>query len=78
MSSKVAVVKLNKDFQGCFQRALKLIGEIDDLNSSRRNVVIKVGVFDHRSEHHTTIPVLGALVNSFNRAPTVFVVESDN
>ena len=46
MGSKVAVVEFEGSVQKSFERALELIGRIDDLNTSKRSVVIKVGVFD--------------------------------
>jgi len=76
--SKVAVVQLQEDVQGSLRQALKFIGNTDDLNSIERSVVVKVGVFDHKTEHHATVGVVDAVVKSFNRAPQIFLVESDN
>jgi len=78
MASKVAVVEIDKDVQASFEKALKLIGNIDDLNTTERSVVIKLGVFDHKKEHHTTVSVVSAIVDSFNKAPRIFLAESDN
>jgi len=76
--SKVAAVELHEDVQGAFKRALKLIGKIDDLNIMKKSVAIKLGVFDHRTEHHTTGSVVSAIINSFSKAPQIFLAESDN
>jgi uncharacterized protein (DUF362 family) len=76
--SKVAVVKLDGEVEGSFKKALKLIGNIADLNVKDRSVVIKVGVFDPKAGHHTTLDVTRAIVNSFNKAPKIFIAESDN
>jgi len=76
--SKVAIVELNGDAKESFQRALKLIGKIDDLNTKGRSVVVKLGVFDHRTKHHATVSVVDAIINSFNKAPRIFLAESDN
>ncbi len=78
MSSRVAIVELNDNVQASFQHALNLIGNMDDLNTTKRCVVIKVGVFDHRTEHHATVGVVSAIVNSFKKAPRIFLAESDN
>ena len=78
MVSKVAVVEFNGDAQGSFKHALELIGNIDDLNTTEDPVVIKVGVFDHRTKTHSTLSVVDAIVNSFNKAPRIFIAESDN
>lgn len=76
--SKVAIVEFNGDVQDLFKRALKLIGKIDDLNTTERPVTIKVGVFNHRTETHSTVSVINAIINSFNKAPQIFLAESDN
>jgi len=76
--SKVAIVEFNGDVQRSLKQALKLIGNIDDLNTKERPVVIKVGVFNHKAETHSTVSVVDAIVNSFNHAPQIFLAESDN
>jgi uncharacterized protein (DUF362 family) len=78
MFSKVAIVELNQDVKQSFGQALQLIGKIDDLNKTDRSVVIKVGIFDPEAGHHTTVNVVDAIINSFNRAPRIFLAESDN
>lgn len=78
MVSKVAVVEFNGDVHGSFKHALELIGNIDDLNTTESPVVIKVGVFNHRTKTHSTVSVVDAIVNSFNKAPQIFIAESDN
>ena len=78
MTSKVAVVKLGRNRHACFQRALDLIGGIDDLNSRKRPVVIKPGIFDHRKPNHATVGVMKSVVNAFGKAPKIFLAESDN
>jgi uncharacterized protein (DUF362 family) len=76
--SKVAIVEFNGDVQRSLKQALKLIGNIDDLNTKKRPVVIKVGVFNHKAETHSTVNVVDAIANSFNHAPQIFLAESDN
>ncbi len=78
MTSKVAVVEFNGDVKASFKRALKFIGGIDDLNTTERDVVVKPGIFNHKKKNHPTINVVNAIINSFNRAPQIFIVESDN
>jgi uncharacterized protein (DUF362 family) len=78
MTSKVAIVEIDPDPYQSLKQALHLIGGIDDLNTKDRQVVIKVGVFDHRSSQHTTVDVADAIINSFDRAPKIFLAESDN
>jgi len=76
--SKVAILELGEDVEASFKQALKLIGKIDDLNKTERSVVIKLGVFDHRKKQHTTVNVARAIINSFDKAPKIFLAESDN
>lgn len=76
--SKVAIVELNRYVNQSFRQALQLIGNIDDLNAVNRPVVIKVGVFDHKTNHHTTVSVADAIINSFDKALKIFLAESDN
>ena len=78
MGSKVAVVRFEKDVGNSLDRALKLIGKPDDINTIKRSVVIKVGVFDPNAENHTTVSVVDAIIKSFNKAPRIFLAESDN
>ena len=78
MVSKVAIVEFNGDVQRSLKQALKLIGNIDDLNTKKRPVVIKVGVFNHKAETHSTVSVVDAIINNFNHTPQIFLAESDN
>jgi uncharacterized protein (DUF362 family) len=55
-----------------------MIGGISDLSTIRRRVVIKVGVFTTRRSHHSSVDVVRAIINVFNKAPQIFVAESDN
>jgi uncharacterized protein (DUF362 family) len=78
MVSKVAVVSLTQDAARSLGQALTLIGGIDDLNAQAKNVVIKVGVFDPKAKHHSSVGVVDAIVKSFDKAPTIYLAESDN
>ena len=74
---KVAVAHLSGN-DDSFREALKQIGTIEDLNSSSTPVVIKVGVFNHQAQNHTSVEVLKAIIDSFTKAPKIYIVESDN
>jgi len=79
LTSKVAIIKFDENAEArSLKEALRLIGGIDDLNTSKRTVVVKVGVFSHKAENHTSVNVVDAIVNSFDKAPEIFLVESDN
>jgi len=79
LTSKVAIVRFKENAEaGSLKEALRLIGGINDLNTSKRAVVVKVGVFSHKADNHTSISFADAIINSFNKAPKVFLAESDN
>ncbi len=79
MTAKVALVKFDRNAEAAaLQRALHLIGGISDLKTSRMPVVIKVGVFSHKADNHTSVPFVEAIAESFQRAPHVYLAESDN
>ncbi|MBX5328418.1 MAG: DUF362 domain-containing protein [Candidatus Bathyarchaeota archaeon] len=78
MVVKVAVMELGSDVRESFNQAIQLIGGIDDLNTPQRSVIVKVGVFDHRTNHHTSVDVADAIINSFDKAPKIFLAESEN
>ncbi len=78
MDSKVAVVHFQYDVHKSLERALGLIGKVEELNSSTRPLVIKVGVFDPKAENHTTVNVVDAIIKCFSKASKVYLAESDN
>lgn len=80
MASKVALVEVNGDAQEALKKALTLFGRIDDLNTTKKPVVVKVGVFNHKGPrvNYPTISVVSAIVNSFNNSPKIYLTESDN
>ncbi len=78
MTSKVAIIEVEKDANTALADALKLIGGIDDLNSSKLEVIIKLGVFNPAQGQHTTIDVTRAIIESFPQAPRILLAESDN
>jgi len=77
MVSKVAVVEF-EDAAKSLELALGLIGNMGDLNTSKRSVTVKVGVFDPKAENHASVPVVDAIIKNFNKAPRIFLAESDN
>jgi len=79
LTSKVAIVKFDENTETeSLKEALRLIGGIDDLNISNRIVVVKVGVFSHKADNHTSISFVDAIIDSFSKAPKIFLAESDN
>lgn len=78
MAAKVAIVELNDDYSAALAAALDLLGGLDDLNDPSRPVTIKVGLFDPKQHHHTAVEGVGAIAAAFDRAPRVYLAESDN
>jgi uncharacterized protein (DUF362 family) len=78
LTSKVAVVEFDQDNKVPLKRAIDLVGGIGDINVADRSVVVKVGVFSHEAENHSSIDIVDAIIGRFDRAPKVFVAESDN
>ncbi len=75
---KVALMELGKDVTASFQQALILLGGIPDLNTPKREVLYKLGVFEPKQQAYTTLPVAQAIVDSFPKAPKIWLIESDN
>jgi uncharacterized protein (DUF362 family) len=78
MTSKVAIVNTRSGVSKAFLHALHLVGGIDDINTDRRKVTIKVGIYDPVNLNYPTVPVLMAVINSFKYAEKIMVAESDN
>jgi uncharacterized protein (DUF362 family) len=76
--SKVAIMRFADKDSLSIDRTLGMIGGITDLNTAKRPVVIKVGVFTTKREHHSSVDVVRAIVNVFNKAPEILLAESDN
>jgi uncharacterized protein (DUF362 family) len=77
LAVRVAVARFDGSGDS-FREALKQLGTIEDLDSASRPVVVKVGVFDHHTQNHTSVDVVKAIVDSFSRSPRIYVAESDN
>ncbi len=78
LTSKVAIIEFDEDPAGALKQVLDMIGGIDDLNTAERFVVVKVGVFSHKAGNHTSVGIVDAITNCFDKAPKVFLAESDN
>ena len=78
LGSKVAIMRFIERDDLTINRALDLIGGIDDLNTTKRHVTIKVGVFTTLRTHHSSVNVVRSIINAFDKAPEILLVESDN
>lgn len=61
-----------------FTTALDLIGGINDLNTPEKKIVVKVGIYNTQTGICTTVNTLNSIINSFDKATTIRVVESDS
>lgn len=78
MTSKVAILRIDENETESLKETIRLIGGIDDLNTSERAVVIKVGVFSHKADNHTSVPLVKAIIKNVHKASKIFLAESDN
>jgi uncharacterized protein (DUF362 family) len=78
VGSKVAIMRFGDEGGLSLDRTLEMIGGIDDLNTVKRPVVVKVGVFTTKRKHHSSVDVVRAIINVFNKAPEIYLTESDN
>lgn len=78
MTSRVAIIDSSGNDVEAFNQAVQLIGGINELNTHERAVVIKVGVFSHKAGNHSSVSLVKAIIDSFAKAPKVFLAESDN
>jgi uncharacterized protein (DUF362 family) len=78
LTSKVAIVEFDSNEAESLTRAIRLVGGIEDLNTPERAVVVKVGVFSHKADNHTSVSVVDAIINIFDKAPKILIAESDN
>jgi uncharacterized protein (DUF362 family) len=78
MTAKVAIVEFDQNVRQALEQGINLIGKIDDLNTRERQVVIKVGVFDPKADVHSSVEVVSSIVSLFNKAPHIYLAESDN
>ena len=72
MTSNVAIVDNHS-----FTRAIDIIGGIDDLNTGNR-LVIKVGIYNADTGICSTVNTLNSIINSFDNAREILIVESDS
>jgi len=70
-------MECDKAVKQSFTQALKLI-RIDDLNTREKPVVVKVGNFNPKAEICTTVSLVDAITNAFDRTPKIFLAESDS
>ncbi len=73
MKPTVAVVDINS-----FGEAIDLIGGINDLDSPKKKVVVKVGIYNTKTGICTAPRTLRSITDSFGRAKEILVSESDS
>jgi uncharacterized protein (DUF362 family) len=78
LGSKVAIMRFTGKDDLSIARTLERIGGINDLNTTKRPVTIKVGVYTTKRAHHSSVDVVRAIINVFDKAPEFLLAESDN
>ncbi len=78
MNAVVAAVDLRKHKHDAVKYACDLIGGIEDIDVSNREVVIKVGVFYPESGWYSTVETVDGILRAFSNAPKKYLVETDN
>ncbi|MGD9395102.1 MAG: DUF362 domain-containing protein [Candidatus Thorarchaeota archaeon] len=73
MKPTVVVVDSNSFFH-----ALDHIEGMDDLNTSEKKTIIKVGIYNPETGICTTVKTLQSVIDSFDRTPEIRVTESDS
>jgi uncharacterized protein (DUF362 family) len=76
--SKVAVMRFTGKDNLSIDRILEMTGGINDLNTAKRRVTIKVGVFTTKRPHHSSVDVVRSIINVFDKSPAILLAESDN
>ena len=78
--SKVALVEVDDDAQAAVSQALDLVGRFDEAQIRETQVVVKVGVFNHKARrtNYPTVEVVGGITSAFKEAPKIYLIESDN
>jgi uncharacterized protein (DUF362 family) len=76
--SKVAIMRFTGKDDISIDPILKMIGGINDLNTTKRPATIKVGVFTTKRPHHSSVNVVRAIINAFDKTPKILLAESDN
>jgi len=78
LNAVVAAVDLRKNSKDAVKYACNLLGGIDDIDVSDREVVIKVGAFYPKSGWYSTIETVDSIIKAFSHAPKKYLVETDN
>ncbi len=71
------VTEFNTPIKQAMPKALKLI-HLNEFNKKEKSVVIKVGVFNPKIRHHSTVDMVDAIINIFHKNKRIYIVESDN
>ena len=73
MKPTVVVVDSNS-----FASAFDLIDDVNELNTSEKRTIIKVGIYNPETGICTTVKTLQSIIDSFDKTPEIRVTESDS
>lgn len=78
MNSKVVILEVEKNIEESYLKALELLEMDEKIQGYNNDVLIKVGIYDHKTSAHTTVDLTSNLTKQFKNAKNVYLIESDN
>jgi len=78
MNSKVVLLEVEKNLEESYLKALELLEMDEKIQDYNNDVLIKVGIYDHKTSVHTTVDLTNSLIKQFKKARNVYLIESDN
>lgn len=78
MTADVALIDMKKHGSNSMMKAAELLGGFKEINTRKREVVLKMGVFHHGFPQYTTVDVTRQIIDVFDKAKRIHLVESDN
>jgi len=78
MNSKVVLLEVENNLEESYRNALELLEMDEKIRDYNNDVLIKVGIYDHKTFAHTTVELTNVLTKQFKNAVNVYLLESDN
>ena len=78
MNSKVVVLEVENNLEESYRNALELLEMDEKIRDYNNDVLIKVGIYNHKTSAHTTVELTNILTKQFKNAGSVYLLESDN
>ncbi|MHA2128208.1 MAG: DUF362 domain-containing protein [Promethearchaeota archaeon] len=78
MNSKAVILEVEKNIEDSYLKALELLEMDEKIQGYNNDVLIKVGIYDHKTSAHTTVDLTKNLTKQFKNAKNVYLIESVN